>query len=153
MRYLSNIAITRSTLLLSTPIQLLCGNLYFVLLSKTSIFAKTGLPLSSHIVKTLPGMVLEAWSILSLMSYTGWSQNSVISNIPLSSVCPNLFFCERRNLSCPNLSPSRYKTTSTMCSRYFGPAISPHLVTCHIIIMVQLCFFPNSESFSAQYFT
>ena len=62
--------------------------------------------------------------------------SSCISNIPISFVEPNLFFTPLNILYEKYLSPSKYKTVSTICSNTLGPAIFPSFVTCPIIIVV-----------------
>jgi len=57
----------------------------------------------------------------------------LISNTPISLVEPNLFFTLRNILKEEPLSPSKYSTVSTMCSKSLGPAILPSLVTCPTI--------------------
>ena len=60
---------------------------------------------------------------------TSSSPPSFISKTPISITEPNLFLTARSILKgCP-LSPSKYRTVSTMCSRTFGPAIAPSFVT------------------------
>ena len=55
---------------------------------------------------------------------------SVIWNTPSSFTEPKRFFTARkRRYSCCR-SPSKYSTTSTMCSSIRGPAMAPSLVTC-----------------------
>ena len=63
----------------------------------------------------------------------------LISNIPISFVEPNLFFTPLKILYEKYLSPSKYRTVSTICSKTLGPAILPSFVTCPIIIVVILC--------------
>ena len=58
-----------------------------------------------------------------------------ISNIPISLVDPNLFLTLLKILYEKYLSPSKYKTVSTICSNTLGPAIFPSFVTCPIIIV------------------
>ena len=58
------------------------------------------------------------------------SPRSAISNTPTSSVDPYRFFVARSRRSPPVRSPSTDSTTSTRCSRVFGPASVPSLVTC-----------------------
>jgi hypothetical protein len=124
------------------------------LFNKTSKFTITGLQLSIQIVKTDQGIeVFAELIILSFKSYTGFNPKRVISKIPTSSAGQNLFFLALKNLYCQNLSHSRYKTTSTICSKYLGQAISPHLVICQIIKEDILYFLENSEIFSETYFT
>ena len=48
---------------------------------------------------------------------------------PSSPVLPKRFFTPRSRRCSPWRSPSRYSTTSTMCSRVRGPAMAPSLVT------------------------
>ena len=54
---------------------------------------------------------------------------SNISKIPISKVDPNLFFTLLSNLWEAILSPSKLSTTSTKCSKVFGPARAPSFVT------------------------
>ncbi len=56
-----------------------------------------------------------------------------ISKTPISLVEPNLFFTARKIRYIENLSPSKYNTVSTICSKTRGPASVPSLVTCPII--------------------
>ena len=56
--------------------------------------------------------------------------------IPTSDVFPKRFFIERSILYDLYLSPSKYITVSTMCSKIFGPAMFPSFVTWPIIIIV-----------------
>ena len=51
-----------------------------------------------------------------------------ISKIPTSLVAPKRFLKPRKILSCLLASPSKYSTTSTICSNMRGPAIEPSLV-------------------------
>ncbi len=53
-----------------------------------------------------------------------------ISKTPTSSVAPKRFLVVLKSLKVPNFSPSKYKTVSTICSKVFGPATEPSLVTC-----------------------
>ena len=52
-----------------------------------------------------------------------------MSNIPDTWVAPNRFLVLRSTLNPRSGSPSRYSTTSTMCSSILGPASPPSLVT------------------------
>ena len=53
---------------------------------------------------------------------------SLISKIPTSLVEPNRFLNPRSIRSSRLESPSKYSTTSTMCSKIRGPAIEPSFV-------------------------
>ena len=64
-----------------------------------------------------------------------------ISKTPISFVGPNLFFILLKILYWRLLSPSKYKTVSTICSKTRGPAIEPSLVTCPIKIRIEFVFF------------
>ena len=52
-----------------------------------------------------------------------------MSNIPETCVAPKRFLVPRSTLNPRSGSPSRYSTTSTMCSSILGPASPPSLVT------------------------
>lgn len=80
------------------------------------------------------------------------SHSQVILKIPISPVEPNLFFSPLRSLISSNLSHSKYKTTSTRCSRLFGPATAPSLVICQIMIKLVLYDFAYFWRVSAMYF-
>jgi hypothetical protein len=60
---------------------------------------------------------------------TPFSPFSVIAKTPISLTAPKRFLTARtrRKLEC--VSPSKYRTVSTMCSITRGPASAPSLVT------------------------
>jgi len=58
---------------------------------------------------------------------------SSILNIATSLVVQNLFFKDLSILRLSNLSHSKNKTVSTICSRVFGQASAQSLFICHII--------------------
>ncbi|MDR2640560.1 MAG: hypothetical protein LBC61_04540 [Candidatus Peribacteria bacterium] len=69
------------------------------------------------------------------------SQFSVIVKIQTSFVGPNLFLKLLRILRLSYLSHSRYKTTSTICSKVFGQARFQSLFICQIMKTAVLVFF------------
>gem|GEM_PF-582386 len=81
------------------------------------------------------------------------SQFSVILKIAISQVEPNLFFKLLSILISSYLSHSKNNTVSTRCSSVFGQARFQSFVICQIIIIVILCCFQYSTSFSATSFT
>ena len=54
---------------------------------------------------------------------------SVMANTPISLTAPKRFLMALINLKLLCVSPSKYKTVSTMCSKTRGPAKAPSLVT------------------------
>ncbi len=80
------------------------------------------------------------------------SPDSVILNIQISHVEPNLFFKLLRSLISSYLSPSKNNTTSTRCSRLFGPATAPSLVIWPMRIKLVAFCFAYCWSVSAIYF-
>ena len=60
---------------------------------------------------------------------TSLSPSELISNTPISLVEPKRFLTPRIILYAACLSPSKYKTVSTICSKTLGPATTPSLVT------------------------
>jgi hypothetical protein len=65
--------------------------------------------------------------------FKSFNQLSVIEKIHISEVAPNLFFSVLNILKLSYLSPSKYKTVSTICSRVFGQAKFPSFVMCQMI--------------------
>jgi hypothetical protein len=68
------------------------------------------------------------------------SHFSVIVKIPTSFVGPNLFLKLLKILRLSYLSHSKYKTTSTICSKVFGQAKFQSFVICHIMKTAVLVF-------------
>jgi len=71
----------------------------------------------------------------------------------ISPVEPNLFLRLLKILTSSYLSHSKNNTVSTKCSKVFGPARFPSLVTCQIMMIVVLVDFQKSTIFSATSFT
>ena len=61
---------------------------------------------------------------------TGFRPWSVIAKMPSSLTAPKRFFTARMTRNRVEVSPSKYRTVSTMCSSTRGPASWPSLVTC-----------------------
>jgi hypothetical protein len=85
--------------------------------------------------------------------FKSFNQFSSILKIPTSLVVQNLFFNHLRILKLSNLSHSKYKTTSTICSSVFGQAKFQSFVICHIIKIAVFDFFAKSTRISDIYFT
>ena len=64
---------------------------------------------------------------------TSTSPSLFISNTPISFVEPKRFLTPRSILYDSYLSPSKYSTVSTICSKVRGPATAPSFVTCPTI--------------------
>lgn len=135
-RYFSKMAIISVSLAFSIPCATLSGYFHAILLSNTSSWMSTALPLSIQTVSTDPFVCLLCSITLSLRLQTGCNHHVFISKIHTSLVDQNLFFLNLRNLKFQYCSHSKQRTTSTICSRYFGHAISHHLVICQIMINV-----------------
>ena len=76
-------------------------------------------------------------AILLALTRPAW----LISKIPTSLVEPKRFLKPRKSRSSLLASPSKYSTTSTICSNTLGPAIAPSFVMCPMIkILIFLSF-------------
>ena len=123
-------AIKRLIRFTSVPVDVLLGSPKAVGTTKACTSTKIGLLPSIRQATAAPVAFLGLpESINSEGFFTSISPACCISNTPISLVEPNLFFTARSILYEANLSPSKYSTVSTICSKTLGPATCPSLVT------------------------
>lgn len=118
------------SLLMLIPLATLLGMAKFEETTRACISTVSGLVPSIIRQRDDPGAFFTLPSNMNLLgSLTSSSPLPVIWKIPVSSVGPKRFLTllSKRKLCC--LSPESSKTESTMCSRSFGPAMEPCLVT------------------------
>ena len=95
------------------------------------------------IVIAEPLVALPRVKNLLAILLAGINPPCVISKIPTSLVEPKRFLKPRSILSSREESPSKYSTTSTICSKILGPAIEPSFVICPIIKIHIFSFFAS----------
>ena len=127
----SRTAIRRFIRLKSMPVELLLGLLSPDLVTNAWISASMGLVPSIQQETTVPETPVGLPDSMNSEGF-GTCTRPVerISKTPISLVDPNLFLTLRSTRYDACLSPSKYRTVSTMCSRTLGPATVPSLVTC-----------------------
>jgi len=83
----------------------------------------------SFVIVVVTPEIFSLFVKIELGFFISRKPSSIFSKIPISKVDPNRFFILLSYLCEEILSPSKFITVSTKCSRVLGPAKAPSLVT------------------------